>query len=408
RAIIAVPPAAVADVIRECGAKGIRAAQVLTAGFREAGAAGQELENQLAQAAREANVRIVGPNSIGTYCPNGRIVMSQGSPVESGSIAFVSHSGGLGRDVIHRGAVRGLRFSKVVSAGNCCDLDVPDYLEFLAIDPDTRIIGLYVEGVRDGRRLLDLIRSTTPTKPVVVLKGGQTELGSRAAASHTGALASDFAVWQSVLRQCGAILADDLEDLIDILVGLALTPLPTGRKVSLIGNGGGATVTASDAFDRVRLWMPDFDEITQQRLAALNLPPGTSLKNPVDAPIGTLRLNEGQVLQEILGIILEDTQIDSIVVHLNLLAILDLAPYEIASQYLQRMVGAVTTVGQRQKPLLLSLRSTGEDVQEQACRAESIKAVAAGVPVYPDIPAAARVLSKLAGYREYLGRAGNL
>ncbi|MBI3968571.1 MAG: acetate--CoA ligase family protein [Chloroflexi bacterium] len=404
RAYVTVPTRAVVGVIEQCGQKGIKVAQVITAGFGEAGPHGQALEAELVAQAQRSGVRLIGPNCVGTYCPSGKLTINVDAPTEIGNVAFASQSGGLSHDVILRGAARGLRFSKVLSAGNCIDLDLPDILEYLALDDETALVGLYVEGVRDGERFRRLLAETTRRKPVVVLKGGQTDLGERAVAGHTGRLAGNAAIWRAVLAQSGALFADDLEQLIDLLVGLRFLPLPQGRSVALVGNGGGATVTASDACDRFGLSLPDFDPETQQRLAALGLPPGASLKNPVDAPMGTLRLNEGQVFQSILGILLEDSRIDAVVVHLNLIAVLSMADFDVSAGYLEGMVSAVAEAGHTRKPLILTLRSSGMPQHEELRWREQQRATAAGVPVYPDIPAAAAVLAKLASYREYLVR----
>lgn len=400
RAVIAVPAESVGDVIADCATVGVKVAQVFTAGFSEAGAAGRRMEEELVDRARQVGVRVIGPNCVGTYCAKGGISLSVPAAREPGPISMVSQSGGLAVDTLRRGGSLGLRFSKIVSAGNCADLDLNEYLEYYALDPDTQIIVIYVEGGREGARFRQLLTETAARKPVVVLKGGQSEMGGRAAASHTGALAGDYAVWQAVFRQANVMTVDTLEELLETLQVLQFVQPPAGRGVCLLGNGGGATVTATDACARAGLVVPPFRPETEEALLALGIPPGTSVKNPIDSPTGTLRLGEGTILEQILQRAMVDPQVHSVIVHLNLLTVLALGAPALAQRLLGRMVDAVCAVSQSQKPLLLSLRSSGEPELDEVRRREEHKAVAAGVPVFPSLHTACNALAKVIAWRE--------
>jgi len=192
-AFIGIAGAAVPDVLR-AGAGRVRFAQVISSGFGET-ENGMMLQECLAETARACGMRLLGPNCLGIYTPRGRITFTETKSQELGVVGIISQSGGLGTDIVRRGTIRGLRFSGVVTLGNCADLGISDLLEFYLADTQTKIIGLYVETAKDGRRLFEILRAAKARKPVVILKGGRTHEGSAAAVSHTGALAGDYKVW---------------------------------------------------------------------------------------------------------------------------------------------------------------------------------------------------------------------
>jgi acyl-CoA synthetase (NDP forming) len=248
---VAVGAAQVPDLI--AGARGkVRYAQVISSGFGEI-AGGVALERRLAAAARDAGVRLLGPNCLGLYSPRGGLAFVGDCPREAGGIGIVSQSGGLAVDMILRGKTRGLRFSGLVTLGNSIDLGPADLIEYYLADPNTRAVGVYIEDVKDGRRFFEVLRAANARKPVVVLLGGQTAQGRQAAASHTGSLASPAALWAGLARQTGAVVTDTLEQYLDTLLAFqSLAPRrdhATSRCV-LFGNGGGTSVLAADAFAR--------------------------------------------------------------------------------------------------------------------------------------------------------------
>ena len=282
-ATITVPARAVPGVVEECLAKGIKAAQILTAGFREIGEEGQKLEEAVAETAARG-IRIIGPNCFGVYCPAGglTILPGQSFPKESGAVAFISQSGGYAIRVVRRASGWGVRFSKVISFGNACDVNESDLLEYLGQDPATKVITGYIEGVKDGPRFFKTLREVSRTKPVILWKGGLTRGGARAVSSHTGSLGGEAATWDAVFRQSGAVRVNSLEELLDTTIAfLHLTP-PPGRKVSVVGGGGGINVAAADACERIGLSIPLFSAELQTKLASMLPPVGTSVRNPVD------------------------------------------------------------------------------------------------------------------------------
>jgi acyl-CoA synthetase (NDP forming) len=204
--ISTVPAKAAPGLIAECARKGVKAVHFCTAGFSETGEEeGLRLEPQLAALSKKTGIRIIGPNCMGIYCPASRLSFNTDFPKESGPVGLISQSGGNTESLIRRVVPRGVRFSKAISYGNACDLNESDFLEYLAGDPETEIIGLYIEGVKDGERFPQILRKAAEKKPVILLKGGITEGGARAALSHTGSLAGSEVIWRSLCNQLGVI-----------------------------------------------------------------------------------------------------------------------------------------------------------------------------------------------------------
>jgi len=273
------------------------------------------------------------------------------------------------------------------------------------------VIGLYIEAAQDGRRLFELLRSARATKPVVLLKGGRTSQGRAAAVSHTGSLAGDDRAWVALSRQTGCVLAETLDEFIDILlVFQTLNPRtrhPTRRAV-LFGNGGGASVLATDYFARQGLDVSPFGHETVAELAALKLPPGTSITNPVDAPVGTLQQDDGRVAEKILDIIHASGKPEALVMHLNLSAFVGRTRPEVLDNLVQAAL-RVLARNPGQAHFVLVLRSDGEPALEERKRAFRASAVALGIPVYDEIANAGRALAALAFHERFVHsrQAGN-
>ncbi|TEU01691.1 MAG: acyl-CoA synthetase, partial [Dehalococcoidia bacterium] len=213
--ISCVPAAAVLELVDDCAAKGARALQLFTARFSETGRReGAELERRLAERARAAGVRIIGPNCMGLLYPRQGISFRADMPRQPGNMGLLSQSGNLLFELTYLGGPRGLRFSKAVSYGNGLDLTEADFLDYFAEDAESAVVGAYIEGIRDGRRFLAALAGAAARKPVVVLKGGRTAAGWRTAASHTAALAGQQAVWDAAVTQAGALAVDTVEEFI--------------------------------------------------------------------------------------------------------------------------------------------------------------------------------------------------
>lgn len=401
-AFIAIPAGQVAPLLETARGR-VRFAQVISAGFGEV-EEGKGLQDELARAARAGGMRLIGPNCLGLHTPRGRVTFAETGPVETGAVGVISQSGGLGTDIIRRGQHRGLRFSGLVTVGNCADIGPNDLTEFYLADPQTRVIGLYLEAARDGRGLFEMLRAARAAKPVVILKGGRTRQGLAAAVSHTGSLAGDDRAWVALSRQTGCVLAETLDGFIDALLAFqALAPRPRQptRRVALFGNGGGASVLATDYYARIGLGVEPFEPATVDALAALKLPPGTSITNPVDTPVGTLQQDDGRGAEKILDIIYGSGRPDALVMHLNLSAFVGRSRPEV----LDNLVQAALRVQARypgQAHFVLVLRSDGEPALEERKRAFRAAAVALGIPVYDEIADAGRALAAIAWHERFL------
>jgi acetyltransferase len=281
-AVIAVAAPAVLPSLKECVAKGVGGAVVISAGFREAGEAGRARETELRGWLAGQPIRVLGPNCLGWIRPSRRLnaTFAPGMPL-TGGIAFVSHSGALATAILDWARDRRLGFSLFASLGNQADLTESDLLEAVADDPETRVIVGYLEGLADGRRFFDALRAAASRKPVILLKAGRSAEGARAVASHTGALAGSDAAFDAAVRQAGAVRVESVEELFDLARCLASQPVPRGRRVVIVTNGGGLGVVAADAARGAGLEVAALPETVRQRLAAV-LPPTASLGNPVD------------------------------------------------------------------------------------------------------------------------------
>ena len=407
-AYVAVGAAQVPKLIAS-GAGSVRYAQVMSSGFGEV-AAGRALERELVEAARAAGTRVLGPNCLGVYSPRGGLAFIGGSSAEPGSVGIVTQSGGLGVDIILRGQNRGLRYSGLATLGNSADLGPAELVEYFLADPDTRVIGMYAEDIKDGRAFVRVLREARGAKPLVVLLGGQTGQGRRAAASHTGSLASGVEIWRGLARQTGVALVRTLDEFLDVLLAFqALEPRrerPTRRCV-LFGNGGGTSVLAADAFALRNLDVSQMPQPAVEALAALKLPPGTSIENPIDAPAYTLRQEEGRIAETILGIVLEHAAPDAVVMHINLPVFI--ASADQRADFLRNLVDAAIRVRERhpgRAHFALVLRSDGGEASEQRRREFRGEAVKQGIPVYDEMANAADALAAVGFFERFLaGRA---
>ncbi len=385
-AVLAVPADATAAALRDCAVRGVRAVVVLSSGFAEAGEHGIGLQRELAAIARDAGIRLLGPNCLGTVSVANAtigsfsIVLEEHLPL-AGQAGIVSQSGNVGSFVMQNVAQRGLGVSRFIATGNEADVDVADGIAALANDPDTRVILCCMETCRDAERLIDALAiARRARKPVIVLKIGSTEQGQAAAASHTGALAGSDAVIDAVFRRHGALRVQSVEALLDIgHAASALLPgrLPKGERVTLLAASGGFGLLMADAMIRAGMTLPALSEPTRARIhAALPL---ASTGNPVDA---TAQMSSRpDILLELLSAVLDEPGSDAVVLFLSL------------SLYNTRLRGvyldAIARVRESRPDRLLFVVSRGP---EDAVR--EIEAL--GIPVFPTIDAAAQGVAGLA------------
>ncbi|MCB1744964.1 MAG: acetate--CoA ligase family protein, partial [Gammaproteobacteria bacterium] len=395
-AYVCIGAARVPSLLRAAHGR-VRIAQVVSSGFGEV-EAGVELERELVAAAREGGCRVIGPNCLGAYSPRGGLTFAADAPRETGRIGILAQSGGLSTDVIKRGQWRGLRFSGVVTVGNCADVQLSELLAWYLNDEQTAVIGLYIEDARDGRALFELLRHSQHGKPVVILKGGRTDQGRQAAASHTGALAGDHRAWEALCQQTGCVMVDTIDDFIDVLHALEhlrLRPRTPTREVVLFGNGGGTSVLATDQFARLGLDVKPFGGTARAQLDALALPPGTSLANPIDTPVRTLQEEHGFVAKRILDIVYAHSTPQAVLMHLNLASFVGRGPVDPLDNLLE-VIRQVQDEHRGVAHFTLALRSDGSPQLDESKRRYRQRAIELGIPVFDEIDNAALALAAVA------------
>jgi acetyltransferase len=281
-AIIVIPYKIVPHVLKECGEKGVSSIVIISAGFREAGREGLERERELIEITEEYDMRIIGPNCLGVIDTDTPLnaTFAAGMP-PGGPIAFMSQSGALGTAVLDMAMAGRIGFSKFVSLGNKADVSEIDLLEAWGDDPASRVILIYVEGLPDGQRFLEVAREVTRHKPVVAIKSGVTKSGSRAVSSHTGSLAGSEEAYKAAFKQAGVTRATSMQQVFDYAQVFAYQPLMKGNQIGIVTNAGGPGILATDALEHAGLEIPRLDHDTVHALKDY-LPGAASAANPVD------------------------------------------------------------------------------------------------------------------------------
>jgi acetyl coenzyme A synthetase (ADP forming)-like protein len=312
-AIIVIPGKYVLCAINECAKKNVKAAIVISAGFKEIGPIGAKLEKELLEKARQYNMRILGPNCLGmsnTTCP----VNASFSPEmpDDGVIAFISQSGALGTAVLDWAKLGKIGISKFVSLGNKVDISETDIFEYLEDDNSCKVITAYIEGISEGQKFIDVSKKVTKKKPIVVVKAGNTSAGAKAVSSHTGSLAGSAKAYEAAFKQAGIIRARTIRNLLDYSTSLAYQPLPKGRNLVIITNAGGAGIMATDVCEENNINMPALEKETIDKLKEF-LPEAANFHNPVDVLGDALADRYKKALE----IIIKDKNVDAIIILLT-------------------------------------------------------------------------------------------
>lgn len=308
-AVITIPAGQVAGALEECAVKGIRSVVIISSGFSETGSEGRALEAHIARLARDKGLHFIGPNTMGIFSANTRLhaLMPPVQPLQ-GRVSYVSQSGNVGVQMLGWGMERGVGFSKFVSSGTEGNIQCEDYLEYFASDPDTKVILAYLEGLKDGRRFLETARKAALVKPVILFKGGKTDVGSRAAQSHSGALAGRYPLFKAACHQVGLVEAETTDGLLDYTAAFLHYPLPRGKRIAVLTRGGGWGVVAADA---CREWGLELPTLSNRLIEKLNqvLPPYWSHGNPIDM---AATLNP-EALPRCLEALIQEDSIDGII-----------------------------------------------------------------------------------------------
>jgi acetyltransferase len=390
-AIVIVPSRRVPGILEECGKKKIKGAIVISAGFKEIGGEGIELEKKVQKIIQKHDISLVGPNCLGVMNTDLESSMNAtfGTPMsKEGNIAFISQSGALGVVVLDYAKESNIGFSKFISMGNKAGLTENELLLYLKNDPKTGVILMYLEDLINGREFMEIARSITssPTnpKPIIALKAGRTMLGAKAASSHTGSLAGSDRVYDAIFSQCGVLRGDTLEELFDYVKAFSSQPLPKGENVAIITNSGGPGILATDSCIRHGLNISPFTRNTVATLKKI-LPPQASLNNPIDL----IAEAQHELYETTLGEILKDKNVHSSIIILTATSFTDAD--KIADSI-------VKTAKKFQKPVLCSFLgvydvSSGIEILEEN-----------GIPSYRFPESAARVLSEMTKFSRWLKR----
>lgn len=401
--VFSIPAHRVPDALRDCIASGSKNVHIFTSGFKESGEEeGIRLQEEIEKIAVEGGLNIIGPNCMGIHVPASRLLTWTAASEKSGPVAMVSQSGGNAQDFVNLANNRfGLYFSKVISYGNALTLDSTDFLTYLAQDDETRIIAMYLEGVKDGRKLLRLITDINREKPVVILKGGLTESGARTVASHTGSLAGGEKIWKAFFRQSGAVPVNSLEEMAETISALHHLPPCTGRRVAILGTGGGIGVAAADSCAKAGMEMPALPPNIMEQLREYIPPAGNMIRNPIDAHVLLLKL---ELLGPTLQLLSAQTYLDMFIISLHLDWIYGME----AGKHTDRIARYIADEARQHtngKPLVVVWRQYQPNADIKASRIRLEKTLfEAGVPVYEGLDRAVSALSKVADYHDFQNR----
>ncbi len=395
-AIVAAPVQQSVDIIRAAVRKKIKFVHFFTSGFGETGNRG--LEEELLREARKGEVRIVGPNCVGVSCTESRI--SFGAEIQEkspGSVAFLGQSGGITENFVAVAITRKIWLNKVVSYGNQIDLRVEEYLDYFAADKTIRLIACYIEDIKDSGKFLKALGRATAQKPVIILKGGRTETGARAAASHTGALASDYTIWASAVSQYGGILVDDLDQMMNLVMLSTSRKALGGKRVGFLGAGGGISVIFTDLALQAGLSLPELKEKTQRMISRKIKGVNTSTVNPVD--LGAFGFDL-QVMSHTMKALDEDDGIDVIIPYFSVEYIMRSEIFLNVKNNEQTFFDMAETIKKPVIPILSCL--TEDNLSVEQTRISTFSALRkAGFPVYPKIQDAIYSIGK---YWEWIAK----
>ncbi len=398
--VVTVPAPRVPAALKDCVEAGCHHVHIFSSGFAETGEPeGIRLQKEIEKIAREGGLHVVGPNCMGLYVPASKLVTWLNAPAQSGPVAFVSQSGGNAQDyTAHAAEKLGVHFSKVFSYGNALTLDSTDFLDYLEHDEETKIITLYLEGVKDGRRLLKQVARINRTKPVIIYKAGLTESGARAVASHTGSLAGGEKIGNAFFRQTGAVRVESLEEMADVACAFQHLGKTRGNGVAVIGTGGGVGVAAADACSREGLNLAAFPEGLMAELRTFIPPAGNMIRNPIDAH---LILIEPDLLGKTLDLLAAQPWLNMFIVSLHMDWLFSRGQGE-ATRRITQYIAQDARHHTAGKPLVVALRQYNPNPLIRAVM-EEVKGILldAGVPFFDGIPKAAAALGKITNYHQY-------
>lgn len=387
----------VPNLIDECAGKGVKAVHLFTGRFSETGRPQAiELEQEAIRRARKAGIRLIGPNCMGLYYP-GQGIAWDDFPREQGTVGMAFQSSFAAHDFIYMATPRGIRFSKVICYGNAVDLNEYDFLDYFSQDPETKVILMYVEGVKDGAKFLSALRNATAHKPVIILKGGRGSAGSRATASHTASLAGSLQTWKAAITQAGAVSADSLDELLDMAVSFHFLPAFKGRGVGITGSGGGPSVIAADVCEEAGLNVVPLPDEIRETLKSRDVPIWDWIGNPIDVTIMAGTVSPGEMLE----MMAESENYDLFIVMIGEPHYYTRRSQDMSADF---YIDRYKAKSLDKKPLLAVVPDKSlciddyEDPKWKLLCDIRTRLMAANIPVYPTVQRAAKAAVKLTDY----------
>jgi acetyl-CoA synthetase (ADP-forming) len=391
--IVTTPRTLALRILDDCILKEVGAVHFFTSGFGETGQKeGMDLERLLVEKAERANCHIVGINCRGLFTPQIGLkqIAEQYSGI-SGPVGFISQSGGHAMTFSRQAFLQGIIINKSISFGNGIVIDGSDFLEYFGQDPEIKVIGLYLEGVRDGRRFFEVLKKVSARKPVVILKGGRTDDGGRAIASHTGSLAIAVDIWNAAVKQSGAVSVPGLEEMIDTLKALLFLPPVRGERIGVAGGAGGESIAITDILVETGLKVPELTRNSYDELETFFSLVGGSCRNPIDTDIGPNRRH----LERVLEILADDPHID------HLLLMTRVGRFLYSRELQEKDIEIAGRIRQKSaKPLIAVLPFvTAEEMQEAIDIIPRYQTK--GIPVFPTMSRAALALKNTLDYHRF-------
>jgi acyl-CoA synthetase (NDP forming) len=395
--ISCVPADLVPPLMEECKAKKVKVLHLYTGRMAEMGLEDKKkIQDDVVATARSSGMRVIGPNCMGLYYAPEGLSFRMSLPTEAGKIGFISQSGGNCAELVYKGGGRGLKFSKAVSYGNASDLNEYDFIEYFMEDPETEVIAAYIEGIKEGEKFFKLAREAARKKPLVILKGGRTDAGKRAAASHTASLASSDIVWDAFCHQIGAVRADSMDELSDLLVAFTFMHPPAGSRVLCMGGGGGNGVSSADSFEADGLELPGLPSSVIEEMKKLVPQVWSMFGNPVDFSI--LGGSNFTALQQICKMAASNELYDLIIGNLGAEWPLD---EPAGTDWIPNSVNAfIEMKSHTGKPtaVVLSASDSPESWRWEAVMKAQEECVKEGLPVFGSVDRAAKALGKYIDY----------
>jgi acyl-CoA synthetase (NDP forming) len=398
--ISCIPAEGVPSLLDDCNKKNVKLVHLFTARLKETGRHKEtKLQGEILQKARRLGIRVLGPNCMGIYYPKLGLSFNHELPRDSGPVGGFFQSGGGAAEFVRYAALRGVRFSKVISYGNASDIDEVELLDYFASDNETAIITSYIEGVKDGRKFVEALALAAKKKPVIILKAGRGATGAKLALSHTASMAGSINVWKAALEQCGAVMVSNFEELTDQAVAFTFLPSITGKRVIVAGGGGGKSMVSADVWEEEGFDLPDLSAEFRKKLEERIPELWDWIRNPIDA---SLFIGTPMVDVNVLEWLSNEDGFDIFVANLTQD---DPLPNDIWENVLApNFLNSVTAIKKNGKPVLCVIE-TGEIGLEEmeswkwrAIAETRRQIVNRGIGVFPSAERAAKAIGKLVNY----------